>query len=371
MRKIKVLNQEDLASLVGNGDVDYIFTLDEIKKYFPNVECKYPYVLRACNTCEDEVIGYIRASHFISDDAQTPMFVYVYESEVNCDFEFVDDDMTSDEVVAEYEQILEDEQNEREIKKAIVTSITDRLPIENDDEEADYENTNEDRLTKEDAEDIMQAFIADLLERVGVDDIDDLDEEDVEELNELMTEVRDLYLDDCLDDCCDNDKYECDDFDFHEWKKEYEAMFDKEPKEEPKEEVNYSNIIDLNLDKLEDSKYGKTELRTGQIVKLRNGKEYIVLMNTTSKTHGEDCDVLLKTDENDKEGRRLISLDEYDEQLSNYYDQCLDIMTINTPYDLSYLKVNADDKRLFTKYINKEDAEKMLKDLLDIDFKII
>lgn len=365
MRKIKVLNQEDLASLVGNGDVDYIFTLDEIKKYFPNVECKYPYVLRACNTCEDEVIGYIRASHFISDDA--PMFIYVYESEVNCDFEFVDEDMTSDEVVAEYEQILEDERNEREIKKAIVTSITDRLSTEDDDEEADCENTNEDRLTKEDAEDIMQAFIADLLERVGADDIDDLDEEDVEELNELMTEVRDLYLDDCLDGCCDNDKYECDDFDFHEWKKEYEAMFDKEPKEE----VNYNNIIDLNLDKLEDSKYGKTELRTGQIVKLRNGKEYIVLMNATSKTHGEDFDILLKTDENDKESRRLISLDEYDEQLSNYYDQCLDIMTINTPYDLSYLKVNADDKKLFTKYINKEDAEKMLKDLLDIDFKII
>lgn len=365
MRKIKVLNQEDLASLVGNGDVDYIFTLDEIKKYFPNVECKYPYVLRACNTCEDEVIGYIRASRFISDD--TPMFVYVYESEVNCDFEFVDEDMTSDEVVAEYEQILEDERNEREIKKAIVTSITDRLSTEDDDEEADYENTNEDRLTKEDAEDIMKAFIADLLERVGVDDINDLDEEDVEELNELMTEVRDLYLDDCLDDCCDNDKYEYDDFDFHEWKKEYEAMFDKEPKEE----VNYNNIIDLNLDKLEDSKYGKTELRTGQIVKLRNGKEYIVLMNATSKTHGEDFDILLKTDENDKESRRLISLDEYDEQLSNYYDQCLDIMTINTPYDLSYLKVNADDKKLFTKYINKEDAEKMLKDLLDIDFKII
>lgn len=365
MRKIKVLNQEDLASLVGNGDVDYIFTLDEIKKYFPNVECKYPYVLRACNTCEDEVIGYIRASHFISDD--TPMFVYVYESEVNCDFEFVDEDMTSDEVVAEYEQILEDEQNEREFKKAIVTSITDRLSTEDDNEEADYENTNEDRLTKEDAEDIMKAFIADLLERVGVDDINDLDEEDVEELNELMTEVRDLYLDDCLDGCCDNDKYEYDDFDFHEWKKEYEAMFDKEPKEE----VNHSNIIDLNLDKLEDSKYGKTELRTGQIVKLRNGKEYIVLMHTTSKTHGEDFDILLKTDENDKESRRLISLDEYDEQLSNYYDQCLDIMTINTPYDLSYLKVNADDKKLFTKYINKEDAEKMLKDLLDIDFKII
>ena len=365
MRKIKVLNQEDLASLVGNGDVDYIFTLDEIKKYFPNVECKYPYVLRACNTCGDEVIGYIRASRFISDD--TPMFVYVYESEVNCDFEFVDEDMTSDEVVAEYEQILEDERNEREIKKAIVTSITDRLSTEDDDEEADYENTNEDRLTKEDAEDIMKAFIADLLERVGVDDIDDLDEEDVEELNELMTEVRDLYLDDCLDGCCDNDKYECDDFDFHEWKKEYEAMFDKEPKEE----VNHSNIIDLNLDKLEDSKYGKTELRTGQIVKLRNGKEYIVLMNATSKTHGEDFDILLKTDENDKESRRLISLDEYDEQLSNYYDQCLDIMTINTPYDLSYLKVNTDDKKLFTKYINKEDAEKMLKDLLDIDFKII
>lgn len=135
MRKIKVLNQEDLASLVGNGDVDYIFTLAEIKKYFPNVECKYPYVLRACNTCEDEVIGYIRASHFISDDAQTPMFVYVYESEVNCDFEFVDEDMTSDEVVAEYEQILEDERNEREIKKAIVTSITDRLSTEDDDEE--------------------------------------------------------------------------------------------------------------------------------------------------------------------------------------------------------------------------------------------
>lgn len=369
MRKIKVLNQEDLASLVGNGDVDYIFTLDELKKYFPNVECKYPYVLRACNTCEDEVIGYIMSSHFISDD--TPMFVYVYESEVNCDFEFVDEDMTSDEVVAEYEQILEDERNEREIKKAIVTSITDRLSTEDDNEEADYENTNEDRLTKEDAEDIMQAFIADLLERVGVDDIDDLDEEDVEELNELMTEVRDLYLDDCLDGCCDNDKYECDDFDFHEWKKEYEAMFDKEPKEEPKEEVNYNNIIDLNLDKVEDSKYGKTELRTGQIVKLRNGKEYIVLMNATSKTHGEDFDILLKTDENDKESRRLISLDEYDEQLSNYYDQCLDIMTINTPYDLSYLKVNADDKKLFTKYINKEDAEKMLKDLLDIDFKII
>ena len=365
MRKIKVLNQEDLASLVGNGDVDYIFTLDEIKKYFPNVECKYPYVLRACNTCGDEVIGYIRASRFISDD--TPMFVYVYESEVNCDFEFVDEDMTSDEVVAEYEQILEDERNEREIKKAIVTSITDRLSTEDDNEEADYENTNEDRLTKEDAEDIMKAFIADLLERVGVDDIDDLDEEDVEELNELMTEVRDLYLDDCLDGCCDNDKYECDDFDFHEWKKEYEAMFDKEPKEE----VNHSNIIDLNLDKLEDSKYGKTELRTGQIVKLRNGKEYIVLMNATSKTHGEDFDILLKTDENDKESRRLISLDEYDEQLSNYYDQCLDIMTINTPYDLSYLKVNTDDKKLFTKYINKEDAEKMLKDLLDIDFKII
>ena len=365
MRKIKVLNQEDLASLVGNGDVDYIFTLDEIKKYFPNVECKYPYVLRACNTCGDEVIGYIRASRFISDD--TPMFVYVYESEVNCDFEFVDEDMTSDEVVAEYEQILEDERNEREIKKAIVTSITDRLSTEDDDEEADYENTNEDRLTKEDAEDIMKAFIADLLERVGVDDIDDLDEEDVEELNELMTEVRDLYLDDCLDGCCDNDKYEYDDFDFHEWKKEYEAMFDKEPKEE----VNHSNIIDLNLDKLEDSKYGKTELRTGQIVKLRNGKEYIVLMNATSKTHGEDFDILLKTDENDKESRRLISLDEYDEQLSNYYDQCLDIMTINTPYDLSYLKVNTDDKKLFTKYINKEDAEKMLKDLLDIDFKII
>ena len=365
MRKIKVLNQEDLASLVGNGDVDYIFTLDELKKYFPNVECKYPYVLRACNTCEDEVIGYIRASHFFSDD--TPMYIYVYESEVNCDFEFVDEDMTSDEVVAEYEQILEDERNEREIKKAIVTSITDRLSTEDDDEEADYENTNEDRLTKEDAEDIMQAFIADLLERVGVDDINDLDEEDVEELNELMTEVRDLYLDDCLDGCCDNDKYEYDDFDFHEWKKEYETMFDKEPKEE----VNYSNIIDLNLDKLEDSKYGKTELRTGQIVKLRNGKEYIVLMNATSKTHGEDFDILLKTDENDKESRRLISLDEYDEQLSNYYDQCLDIMTINTPYDLSYLKVNADDKKLFTKYINKEDAEKMLKDLLDIDFKII
>ena len=365
MRKIKVLNQEDLASLVGNGDVDYIFTLDEIKKYFPNVECKYPYVLRACNTCEDEVIGYIRASHFISDDA--PMFIYVYESEVNCDFEFVDEDMTSDEVVAEYEQILEDERNEREIKKAIVTSITDRLSTEDDDEEADCENTNEDRLTKEDAEDIMQAFIADLLERVGADDINDLDEEDVEELNELMTEVRDLYLDDCLDGCCDNDKYEYDDFDFHEWKKEYEAMFDKEPKEE----VNYNNIIDLNLDKLEDSKYGKTELRTGQIVKLRNGKEYIVLMHTTSKTHGEDFDILLKTDENDKESRRLISLDEYDEQLSNYYDQCLDIMTINTPYDLSYLKVNVDDKKLFTKYINKEDAEKMLKDLLDIDFKII
>ena len=72
MRKIKVLNQEDLASLVGNGDVDYIFTLDEIKKYFPNVECKYPYVLRACNTCEDEVIGYIRASHFISDPGGLP-----------------------------------------------------------------------------------------------------------------------------------------------------------------------------------------------------------------------------------------------------------------------------------------------------------
>ena len=274
--------------------------------------------------------------------------------------------MTSDEVVAEYEQILEDERNEREIKKAIVTNIADRLSTE-DDEEADYENTNEDKLTKEDAEDIMRAFIADLLERVGVDDIDDLDEEDVEELNDLMTEVRDLYLDDCLDGCCDNDKYEYDDFDFHEWKKEYETMFDKEPKEE----VNYSNITDLNLDNLEDSKYGKTELRTGQIVKLRNGKEYIVLMNTTSKTHGEDCDVLLRTDENDKESRRLISLDEYDERLSNYYDQRLDVMTINTPYDLSYLKVNADDKKLFTKYINKEDAEKMLKDLLDIDFKII
>ena len=364
MRKIKVLNQEDLASLVGNGDVDYIFTLDEIKKYFPNVECKYPYVLRAYSSCDNEVIGYVRSSHFISDD--TPMFVYIHESEVNCDFEFVDEDMTSDEVVAEYEQILEDERNEREIKKAIVTNIADRLSTE-DDEEADYENTNEDKLTKEDAEDIMRAFIADLLERVGVDDIDDLDEEDVEELNDLMTEVRDLYLDDCLDGCCDNDKYEYDDFDFHEWKKEYETMFDKEPKEE----VNYSNITDLNLDNLEDSKYGKTELRTGQIVKLRNGKEYIVLMNTTSKTHGEDCDVLLRTDENDKESRRLISLDEYDERLSNYYDQRLDVMTINTPYDLSYLKVNADDKKLFTKYINKEDAEKMLKDLLDIDFKII
>lgn len=364
MRKIKVLNQEDLASLVGNGDVDYIFTLDEIKKYFPNVECKYPYVLRAYSSCDNEVIGYVRSSHFISDD--TPMFVYIHESEVNCDFEFVDEDMTSDEVVAEYEQILEDERNEREIKKAIVTNIADRLSTE-DDEEADYENTNEDKLTKEDAEDIMRAFIADLLERVGVDDIDDLDEEDVEELNDLMTEVRDLYLDDCLDGCCDNDKYEYDDFDFHEWKKEYETMFDKEPKEE----VNYSNITDLNLDNLEDSKYGKTELRTGQIVKLRNGKEYIVLMNTTSKTHGEDCDVLLRTDENDKESRRLISLDEYDERLSNYYDQHLDVMTINTPYDLSYLKVNADDKKLFTKYINKEDAEKMLKDLLDIDFKII
>lgn len=367
MRKIKVLNQEDLASLVGNGDIDYIFTLDEIKKYFPNVECKYPYVLRACNTCEDEVIGYIKASHFIGGN--TPMFVYVCESEVDCDFEFIDEDMTSDEVVAEYEQILEDE---RKIKKAIVTNITDKLSTE-DDEEANYENTNEDKLTKEDAEDIMRAFIADLLERVGVDDIDDLNEEDVEELNELMTEVRDLYLDDCLDGCCDgdgcfdNDKYEYDDFEFHEWKKEYETMFDKEPKEE----VNYSNIIDLNLDKLEDSKYGKTELRTGQIIKLRNGKEYIVLMNTTSKTCGEDCDVLLRTDENDKESRRLISLDEYDERLSNYYDQNLDIMTINTPYDLSHLKVNADDKKLFTKYINKEDAEKMLKDLLDIDFKII
>ena len=94
-------------------------------------------------------------------------------------------------------------------------------------------------------------------------------------------------------------------------------------------------------------------------------------MNTASKTHGEDLDILLRTDENDKEGRRLIGLDEYDEQLSNYYDQRLDIMTINTPYDVSYLKVNADDKRLFTKYISKEDAEKMLKDLLDIDFKII
>ena len=364
MRKIKVLNQEDLASLVGNGDVDYLFTLDEIKKYFPNVECKYPYVIRA-TTCENEVIGYIRASRFLSDD--TPMFIYVHGNEENCDFEFIDEDMTSDEVVAEYEQILEDERNEMEIKKAIVTNITDRLSTEDDDEEADYENTNEDRLTKEDAEDIMRTFIADLLERVGVDDIDDLDEEDVEELNELMTEVRDLYLDDCLDGCCDNDKYEYDDFDFHEWKKEYEAMFDKEPKEE----VNYSNIIDLNLDKLEDSKYGKTELRTGQIVKLRNGKEYIVLMNTTSKIHGEDCDVLLRTDENDKEGRRLISLDEYDERLSNYYDQNLDVMAIKTPYDLSYLKVNADDKKLFTKYINKEDAEKMLKDLLDIDFKII
>ena len=368
MRKIKVLNQEDLASLVGNGDVDYLFTLDEIKKYFPNVECKYPYVIRA-TICENEVIGYIRASRFLSDD--TPMFIYVHGNEENCDFEFIDEDMTSDEVVAEYEQILEDERNEMEIKKAIVTNITDRLSTEDDDEEADYENTNEDRLTKEDAEDIMRTFIADLLERVGVDDIDDLDEEDVEELNELMTEVRDLYLDDCLDGCCDNDKYEYDDFEFHEWKKEYEAMWDKEPKEEPKEEVNYSNIIDLNLDKLEDSKYGKTELRTGQIVKLRNGKEYIVLMNTASKAYGEDCDVLLRTDENDKEGRRLISLDEYDERLSNYYDQNLDVMAIKTPYDLSYLKVNADDKKLFTKYINKEDAEKMLKDLLDIDFKII
>ena len=364
MRKIKVLNQEDLASLVGNGDVDYLFTLDEIKKYFPNVECKYPYVIRA-TTCENEVIGYIRASRFLSDD--TPMFIYVHGNEENCDFEFIDEDMTSDEVVAEYEQILEDERNEMEIKKAIVTNITDRLPTEDDNEEADYENTNEDKLTREDAEDIMQAFIADLLERVGVDDINDLDEEDVEELNDLMTEVRDLYLDDCLDGCCDNDKYEYDDFEFHEWKKEYEAMWDKEPKEE----VNYSNIIDLNLDKLEDSKYGKTELRTGQIVKLRNGKEYIVLMNTTSKAYGEDCDVLLRTDENDKEGRRLISLDEYDERLSNYYDQNLDVMVIKTPYDLSYLKVNADDKKLFTKYINKEDAEKMLKDLLDIDFKII
>jgi hypothetical protein len=170
-----------------------------------------------------------------------------------------------------------------------------------------------------------------------------------------------------LDGCCDNDKYECDDFDFHEWKKEYEAMFDKEPKEE----VNYSNIINLNLDELEDSTYGKTELRTGKIVKLRNGKEYIVLMNTASKRHGEDFDILLRTDENDKESRRLISLDEYDEHLSNYYDQNLDVMTINTTYDLSYLKVNADDKKLFTKHMTKEDAEKMLKELLDIDIEII